>query len=464
VNDNPVKWFTKNHRIRVADRVLNSHFGGTYTAYLTLNSQAEVSDQVPAELLAQHNLPAMGWDELKAWANEQDEKSIEPLNVLADEINYMDPAGLTPASLKQQLEANASLDQTKVAALLVALPAAAGEALMDQALNWCDERLADSMTAQVEAAETRASAPAFKQPATLAYLEELQAFLDAHPLVGKTSSAIDALKKANYELSYMEGADNSTHYAVPETTPAIAQVFTQLEGMKKKDSLFHLVSRDYQQANLWVQLKSGDNQDMEQVVSAVKQYFKDHPLPAELESGWAGLAYINVVWQEKMVVGMLGSLASSFAVVLIMMMILFRSPLFGLLSMLPLTVTITLIYGIIGLAGKDYDMPTAVLSALTLGLSIDFAIHFLQRSRELCNESGDWQETLRRMFKEPAKAISRNAIIISVGFTPLLLAPLLPYKTVGFFLATIMAVSWFGTLVLLTSIATVLRKRLFNIS
>uniref|UniRef100_UPI00356B6057 efflux RND transporter permease subunit n=1 Tax=Pontiella sp. TaxID=2837462 RepID=UPI00356B6057 len=36
VNDNPVKWFTPNHRIRVADQVLNAHFGGTYTAYLTL--------------------------------------------------------------------------------------------------------------------------------------------------------------------------------------------------------------------------------------------------------------------------------------------------------------------------------------------------------------------------------------------------------------------------------------------
>lgn len=36
VNDNPVKWFTEGHEIRVADRVFNSHFGGTYEAYLIL--------------------------------------------------------------------------------------------------------------------------------------------------------------------------------------------------------------------------------------------------------------------------------------------------------------------------------------------------------------------------------------------------------------------------------------------
>ena len=103
-----------------------------------------------------------------------------------------------------------------------------------------------------------------------------------------------------------------------------------------------------------------------------------------------------------------------------------------------------------------------ILSAMTLGLSVDFAIHFLQRARELQEKSGDWRMASREMFKEPATAISRNAIIISLGFTPLLLAPLVPYRTVGFFLAAIMAVSWLGTLFILPAIMTALRKILFQ--
>jgi len=38
INDNPIKWFTRSHSIRVADTVLNRHFGGTYMAYLTLSA------------------------------------------------------------------------------------------------------------------------------------------------------------------------------------------------------------------------------------------------------------------------------------------------------------------------------------------------------------------------------------------------------------------------------------------
>jgi predicted RND superfamily exporter protein len=59
-------------------------------------------------------------------------------------------------------------------------------------------------------------------------------------------------------------------------------------------------------------------------------------------------------------------------------------------------------------------------------------------------------------------AISRNAIVIAIGFTPLLVAPLVPYQTVGFFLATIMAVSWLATLFILPALLTPLKKWAFN--
>jgi len=131
-------------------------------------------------------------------------------------------------------------------------------------------------------------------------------------------------------------------------------------------------------------------------------------------------------------------------------------------AMIPLSVTITFIYGLIGWVGKDYDMPVAVLSSLTLGLSVDFAIHFLERARELQKKLGSWAEAIKEMFKEPAMAISRNAITLAFGFLPLLLAPLAPYRTVGFFLATIMTVSWLATLFILAALVTGLRKWLFN--
>jgi len=201
---------------------------------------------------------------------------------------------------------------------------------------------------------------------------------------------------------------------------------------------------------------------MERVTKAVDAFVAKTPPPLPLKHRWFGLTYINVVWQDKMVTGMLNALLGSFIVVLIMMVVLFRSPLWGILSMIPLTSTIILIYGVIGLIGKDYDMPVAVLSSLTLGLAVDYAIHFLARARMVVQEHGSWDKAAAPMFAEPARAIARNGIVVALGFTPLLLAPLMPYKTVGFFLASILAVSGAGTLFLLPALITVFEKALFR--
>ena len=128
--------------------------------------------------------------------------------------------------------------------------------------------------------------------------------------------------------------------------------------------------------------------------------------------------------------------------------------------MIPLSVTILCTYGIVGLAGKDYDMPIAVLSSLTLGLSIDFAIHFIERFRSKYDTTGDFAKAAEEMFAEPARAIVRNSVIISVGFLPLLLSSLVPYKTVGVFLASIMLLSCTSTLMLLLPLISMLKKSL----
>lgn len=129
--------------------------------------------------------------------------------------------------------------------------------------------------------------------------------------------------------------------------------------------------------------------------------------------------------------------------------------------MVPLTVTIGLIYGIIGLVGKDYDMPVAVLSSLSLGLAVDYAIHFLSRSRRIYESHGSWASTIGPVFGEPARAISRNVIVVGIGFLPLLLAPLVPYQTVGIFIASILLVAGVATLFILPSLIPVLERWLF---
>jgi predicted RND superfamily exporter protein len=426
VNDNPVKWFKKTHEIRKADKVLNRHFGGTYEAYLVLSGKEQGTS------------PEKAADRLTEYLDKRLTESPAILEKIHNEI----------------LEA-------------LALSKTENELIDRLSLSWEEEL--DRVPADDDIAYDRWSTALdgldrlrnqqeiFKTPEMLRYIAKLQEFLADRGDVGKSNSVSDVVKKVHQELF----AGDKDHFTIPETTAAVAQTLISYQNSHKPDDLWHLVTPDYSRANIWLQLRSGDNKDMERVVKDVKQFFRDNPPPVDLDYDWAGLTYINVVWQDKMVNGMLKSFLSSFAVVFFMMAFLFRSPVWGLLAMIPLTFTIGIIYGVIGLIGKDYDMPVAVLSSLTLGLAVDFAIHFLQRTRMTMARTNDWQATIREMFEEPARAIMRNIVVISIGFTPLLFAPLVPYQTVGVFLASIMLYSGLATLWILPALLTVLKKWVF---
>lgn len=417
INDNPVRWFKASHPIRVADDVLNEHFAGTYDAFAVLSYQDD--EALPLFVAAASEL------------------------LVTVESPYAD-------DIRDSLNA-ASSDEGAYYGELIAM---IDDAIFDTADNASTAALEQMM---MLAEEAQLEAKYFQRPDALHYISDMQDALGTSSHVGKSNALPDVVKVVNREL---RGGDEA-HYAIPGTVPAVAQTLLQYQSSHRPHDLWHIVTPDFSSTVIWLQLKSGDNQDMSQVIDFVDGYVASNPLPAGVELQWAGKTFINVVWQDVMVSGMLISLMGAFAAVFLMMTMLFRSWRLGLLAMVPLSVTILGVYGIIGWIGKDYDMPIAVLSSLTLGLSVDFAIHFIERSRALLKRSGSFAEASRHMFEEPARAIARNAIVIAIGFTPLFFAPLVPYITVGAFMAAIMALSGVTTLILLPALMSLAGPWLF---
>jgi len=439
INDNPIKWFEPGHPIRVADKVLNAHFGGTYMGYLSL----EAGEDLPAP---PHMAAAM----------------TAPLERRVIELKKAGVNGVEAVFEKLRAQA-AALDKTVADrdAFFAQLQSFAGEQTdkAPDALYEAWDAAGLFISGQAQAGQV------FKDPAVLNWMAALQEYVlkirsgdEQRLLVGKSNSLADLVRTVYREL--MEGRDE--YYRIPETREGVAQTIMQYESSHRPQDLAHFVRTDtWRRTSLWLQMKSGDNRDMQAVVKEVDAYIAANPPPALLKARWFGLTYINVIWQDKMVYGMMISFLGSFAAVWFMMIILFRSALWGFLSMLPLTVTIGLIYGMIGIVGKDYDMPVAVLSALSLGMAVDYAIHFISRARELQRKFGSWKETSGPMFGEPARAITRNVIVIGIGFTPLLAAPLVPYQTVGLFIAAILLAAGAATLFLLPALITLLEPWLF---
>ncbi len=281
-------------------------------------------------------------------------------------------------------------------------------------------------------------------------LEELRSVTDeieSMDEVGKVTALPNLVTKIHREIM-----KDRAEGPLPNSDRAVSQYLFLYENSGNPQDLFRLVTSSGDAVNLWFNLKSGDNRDMSKVKRRTERELEQSDLEFSQSPQWAGITYVNLVWQNVMVRGMAWALAGGYVVVFFMMLFLFRSLRWALLSLIPLTVTLIFIYGLVGLVGKDYDMPVAVLSSLSIGIAIDFAIHFIQRSRQLIERHGSWSEARSHVAGEPSRAIARNAIVIAVGFTPLLFAPLRPYFTVGTFMVLIMSFSGLATLIGLNAV------------
>lgn len=316
-----------------------------------------------------------------------------------------------------------------------------------------------------------------KTPEAMRYIEGLQGHLEKLPVVGKTSSVVDYVKRINRVLH----DDNKEYDVVPDTKEAIGQYLFLFSMSAKPSDLDNVVDYPFKKANIWVQLKTWNAQAMRDVINAVNEYKRAYPVPLEFKP--AGIAYFNLVWNDEVLYDMLRGFIVALIVVFIILIFNFRSVKWAIVGYAPLLFTILLIYGVVGYIKKDFDMPISVLSCLSLGMAVDFAIHFISRFRQHLSENEKLEvrsqkseeaknlitrhsslitESLLWTAARPGKGIMRNAVLFASAFSVMLFAPLTPYITVGAFIVSMMMLSAIMTIIYLPALITLLQGWLFK--
>lgn len=317
-----------------------------------------------------------------------------------------------------------------------------------------------------------------KNPETMRYIEGLQRHIEKLAVVGKTFSVADYVKRINRVLH-----DNDPKYdVVPDTKEAVGQYLFLFSMSAKPSDLDNVVDPVFKKANIWVQLKTWDAGAMQEVIKAADEYKKAHPIAIELKP--AGIAYFNLVWNHEVLWDMVKGFIMALIVVYAILAVNFRSFKWAAVAYVPLVFTVLLIYGVIGFTGKRFDMPISVLSCLSLGMAVDFAIHFVNRFRQKIVDSHKSEVISQKLNAEdyklltldsrllteallwtaarPGKGIMRNAVLFAASFAVMMFAPLTPYITVGAFIVSMMLLSAVMTIIYLPALITLMQGRLFK--
>ncbi|MBM4375108.1 MAG: MMPL family transporter [Deltaproteobacteria bacterium] len=145
------------------------------------------------------------------------------------------------------------------------------------------------------------------------------------------------------------------------------------------------------------------------------------------------------------------SLAISLGLVLLIMVILYRSLTAGLLGIAPTALTLVVIYGSMSLLGLHLEVGTSMLASLIIGAGVDYGVHLLAGWR--ATQAEGEAQAARHAVAHSGLASFSNAVMVSAGFLVLTLGEARPLKTVGGLTGAAMLVAAVATFVVIPALA-----------
>jgi predicted RND superfamily exporter protein len=148
-----------------------------------------------------------------------------------------------------------------------------------------------------------------------------------------------------------------------------------------------------------------------------------------------------MVMYNNMLQSLFNSQIKTLGLVLIILMamfyLLFRSFKIALIATITDVVAVGVVFGFMGWAGIPLDMMTITIAAISLGIAVDDAIHYLHRFKNEVQKDGNYEAALHRAHASIGYAMYYTTLAIMLGFSVLILSNFVP--TIYFGLLTVLA-------------------------
>jgi len=159
----------------------------------------------------------------------------------------------------------------------------------------------------------------------------------------------------------------------------------------------------------------------------------------------------------------LQSILLTMAITLLLMILMRKSVALGLISILPISFATVVMYGLLGFARIPLDYATMLTGSISIGVGVDYTIHFLYVVTEEVRAGHELVEAIRLTFLERGRAIFSNTAAVTAGFSTLLLSSFVLLRSFGGIMVLSMLLCFIGAMTLLPAALLVFRPRILKV-
>jgi len=286
-----------------------------------------------------------------------------------------------------------------------------------------------------------------QSPQVLKTMKKAENYLEKSPSISSVQSIADIIIKLNGTLT--------GKYKIPDSETAIGQLWFLLNG---NQNISQLVSENLDKGVVVAKFNGKGNHAAADFAKYMKPFIAQNSRPG-CKIQITGMPFINAEMDRSLLKSQIASLIIATVFVIGIVSLILWSFTKGLLTSIPIIVTIIILFGTMGLTGIPLNMVTVLVASIAMGIGIDYSIHFITQFHDRIKNGFSLQDAISDTMKISGKAILINFSSVAGGFMVLAFSKLVPMQYFGILVALSMLSSSLGALTLMPVILIIRNKK-----
>ncbi len=243
---------------------------------------------------------------------------------------------------------------------------------------------------------------------------------------------------------------------LPDTREDVIIVYDHLyeEGIGNTTAtdirhVLHRTEGDYDKTVLYVDLQKTYGADTEKLMEEMKNDIKPLDQIQGIDSVPTGEEFIVHIISIAMINTMFSSIGICLVVCFIILLLVFRSFKFGIVTMIPVCLVTIWILGTMSALGYSFNLITIMISALTIGVGVDYSIHITHRYREERANGKRLKEAIEKTLSSTGTALMGATATTALGFSVLAFASFKMFVMFGILTALMVIYSFIAAVFIL---------------
>jgi hypothetical protein len=276
---------------------------------------------------------------------------------------------------------------------------------------------------------------------SLRKLEDIHDYLDSIPEIGKVLSVASGIKLAR-QINNGEDLNDLELALLRSVLPEDIRESLLYSYINKDDSVVRISTRVNE---------SSANLNRKDLLNKINNDLQNKFNLKQSEYEITGLAVLYNNMLQSLFQSQIGSLLIVFAVISLMLFLIFRSLKIMIIGLIPNIFVASSVMGLLGLLNIPLDIMTITVAAISVGMAVDNTIHYIYRYKKELKKNGS-DNALKNAHSTTGRAIFYTASTIAAGFCILSLSNFFPTVLFGLFTSIAMILAFISSLTLLPNL------------